>query len=427
MGADASCAFNEGVSLRLHGQLDVAALQQAFGALVGRHEALRTMFDASGDDQRVRAGTAMEMPLLDLAGADTADRDERLRRVIVEEARTPFDLVEGPLVRARLVRLEPELYDLVLTAHHLAADGWSTNVLLNDLASLYSSLRKGEAIRLSAPTRFSDFAARESARREGPEGAATAAYWLKEFSSPPPVLDLPVDRPRPAVKTYSGATARRTISSGLANAVRRAGARDGCTLFATLFAAFTALLHRLTGQEDLVVGIPAAGQASAGCDDLVGHCVHFLPIRARATGDPVFRDYLQSIRRQILDAYDHQDYTYGRLIQKLSLARDPSRLPLIEAQFNLERIGTGLHFEGLRVDVDTNPKSLVHFSKASLAIPRAPFRSSRSGAIRSASVCSSNGIAPSGIFRRLSACISSSRRRRSGLPARSLCHFGTNA
>jgi len=360
MGADASCAFNEGVSLRLHGRLDVASLQQALGALVGRHEALRTTFDASGEYQRVTAGAEVEMPIIDLVGADNADRDERRRRLTVEEARTPFDLVKGLLVRARLVKLEPELHDLVLTAHHLAADGWSTNVLLNDLASLYSSFGKREPIRLSASTRFSDFAARESARREGPESAATEAYWVEEFSSLPPVLDLPADRPRPAVKTYAGATARRTISSGLANAVRRAGARDGCTLFATLFTAFAALLHRLTGQEDLVVGIPAAGQASTGCDDLVGHCVNFLPVRARAIGDPAFRDYLQSIRKQILDAYDHQDYTYGRLLQKLSLARDPSRLPLIEAQFNLERIGTGLHFEGLRVEVDTNPKSFVH-------------------------------------------------------------------
>lgn len=358
MGAEASCAFNEGVSLRLRGPLDVAALTQSLEDLVGRHDALRTTFDSGGDLQRVGDAATIPMSVIDLADCKPVDAD--VRQILVEEARTPFDLARGPLVRARLLRLAAEHHILVLTAHHVAADGWSINVLLDELASLYSSLRNGTGRLQPAAARFFEFAAREKARRSGPGSAETEAYWLAEFASLPPVLDLPADRPRPAVKTYAGATARRTISSALAKEVQRAGAKEGCTLFATLFAAFSALLHRLTGQEDLVVGIPAAGQAIDAAEDLVGHCVNFLSIRSRAPRQIEVREYLRSVRKKILDAYDHQDSTYGSLIQKLALPRDPSRLPLVEAQFNLERIGAGSHWEGLQVSVDANPKSFVN-------------------------------------------------------------------
>ncbi len=360
MGSEASCAFNEGISLRFRGTLEVSALREALQDLVDRHDALRTKFDADGELQRVVAAASVPLTITDLSEWKRGDAQVRSRQIVLEEARTPFDLTRGPLLRGRLVRLATDLHDLVLTAHHLASDGWSTNVLLRELASLYSARRESIANDLPAASRFRDFAAREAARRRGPKASATEAYWLGEFASPAPVLDLPTDRPRPAVKTYAGATIRRTVSGSLAKAVRQAGAREGCTLFATLFAVFTALLHRLTGQEDLVVGIPAAGQAGDGCEDVVGHCVNFLPIRSRAPKDVEFRTHLRSIRKTILDAFEHQDYTYGSLIQALALPRDPSRLPLIEAQFNLERVGAGSDWSGLAVDVDTNPKSFVN-------------------------------------------------------------------
>ena len=360
MGAQASCAFNEGVSVRLRGPLDVAALTRSLDDLVARHDALRTTFDRTGDLQRVGGDAAMKVEIVDVAAERPVDGEARLRQILLEEASVPFDLEHGPLLRARLVRLAAEHHVLVLTAHHLASDGWSTNVLLNELASLYSSRRDGAPGLAEPAARFSDFAAREQARRRSPEAAPTEAYWLAEFASPPPPLDLPTDRPRPAVKTYSGSTVRRTISAESFRRIRSAGAKEGCTLFTTLFAAFAALLHRLTGQDDLVVGIPAAGQAMDAADDLVGHCVNFLSIRSHAPRQIEVREYLRAVRKKILDAYEHQDSTYGRLIQKLALPRDPSRLPLVEAQFNLERLGAGSHWEGLQIDVDTNPKSFVN-------------------------------------------------------------------
>ncbi|MEO8429874.1 MAG: amino acid adenylation domain-containing protein [Acidobacteriota bacterium] len=360
MGPEASCAFNEGIRLRLRGPLDVEALRDALRGLVLRHEALRTTYDADGELQRVQADAAAPLAIADLSASTPAEAAAKQREILLEEAEMPFDLLHGPLLRARLLVLGSGLHDLVLTAHHLASDGWSTNVMLADLAAIYSARRAtGESAMPPAPS-FRDFAMREASRRGEPEAAATERYWLESFSSPPPVLDLPTDRPRPAIKTYAGSTVRRSIAEPLTRAVRQAGAREGSTLFATLFAAFAVLLHRLTGQEDLVVGIPAAGQASDDAEGLVGHCVHFLPIRSRAPRQKPTNEHLRSLAGTILDAFEHQDYTYGRLIQKLSLPRDPSRLPLIEAQFNLERIGGGTGWDGLGVELDTNPKSFVN-------------------------------------------------------------------
>ncbi|MEP6802071.1 MAG: amino acid adenylation domain-containing protein [Acidobacteriota bacterium] len=360
MGPEASCAFNESVTLKFRGSLQVEALRASLDELVVRHEALRTTFDGEGERQRVLPAFSVPLADADLSRCGPAEASASRQRILREEARTPFDLAQGPLVRGRLLRLDSEVHELILTAHHLAADGWSTNVLLKDLARLYS-LRRGELSGTLPPaSRFRDFALREAAHASGPDAAATEAYWLEQFASAPPVLDLPADRPRPSVKTYAGATARRLVSRELAKSIRQAGTREGCTLFGTLFGAFTALLHRLTGEEDLVVGIPAAGQAGDGSEDLVGHCVHFLPIRSRVTNRTETREHLRASGKAILDAFEHQDTTYGRLIQKLSLPRDPSRLPLIEAQFNLERVGAGIEWPGVSVDVDTNAKSFVN-------------------------------------------------------------------
>ncbi len=354
MGPEASCAFNEGVSVELRGALDVAALRQALEELPARHQALRTTFDVLGELQRVSDGGTIPVAVVDSA----ADAD--VRRALDEEARTPFDLERGPLARARILRVEAERHILVLTIHHLAADGWSTNVLLDELATLYSAHRSRVPSWLPPASRFGDFAARESARRDGPEGERADAWWMAELASPPSVLDLPTDRPRPALRTYAGATARRTVCREVARQIRQAGAKEGCTLFTTLFASFAALLHRLSGLDDLIVGVPSAGQAADGAESLVGHCVHFLPIRSRAHRPIEAREYLRTVRQKVLDAYDHRDSTYGRLIQKLAIPRDPSRMPLVEALFNLERVGAGASWDGLEVRVDTNPKAFAN-------------------------------------------------------------------
>ena len=354
MGDDASCAFNESISIRFEGPLDAARLHRAIQALVDRHDALRATFAPEGDVQRVAPHLAVEVPVTDLSSLPREERDRELAVMVEHEAESPFDLVNGPTVRFRLVMLERELHVLLLTAHHLVCDGWSTNVLLSELGPLYAS--GGDARALPAAAQYADYSRWEEETRRTAEGSATEAYWIGQYRQPPGFLELPTEGLRPSALTYAGATERRTVPRPLVDAVRKAGARQGCTLFATLLAAFDVLLHRLSGQDDVVVGVPAAGQSSWGREDVVGHCVNFLPVRSFLPEGATVKDFLKATRTRVLEAYEHQNYTYGTLVRKLALPRDPSRLPLMEVQFNVEKLGRDLALPGLNVSVDPNGK-----------------------------------------------------------------------
>jgi amino acid adenylation domain-containing protein len=358
MGDDASCSFNESFTLELRGTLNVPALRKAVERLVGRHDALRSTFDPGRNCTRVHDTVPVEMPLVRLAPGEA---DTGLERLIREEATTPFDLTAGPLVRVRLVEFGPDRHTLLFTTHHIVCDGWSTNVLLGELAELYRAECAGTAVTLPPASPFRGYALAEARRCQTADHASVESWWAAKFAVPPGPLELPTDRPRGAAKSFRGDTARRAIGAEPFRRIKLFGARQGCTLFATLLTGFKTLLHRLTGQHDIAVGIPAAGQSLIGDESLVGHCVNFLPVRSSFEGDPKAAAMLARVRASILDAYDHQNYTYGSLVRKLALKRDPSRLPLVEVQFNLERVGTGLAFPGLTAKVDPCPKSFVNF------------------------------------------------------------------
>ncbi|MGI8988237.1 MAG: amino acid adenylation domain-containing protein [Bryobacteraceae bacterium] len=360
LGDEASCAYNESFTLRMNGQLREAELREALDEIISRHEALRTTFSADGGSeqcvQHAHPLLRIDVPLEDLAALDDAARNERIHQMIARDARTAFDLTHGPLVRITLIRAAQDRHLLLFTAHHIVCDGWSINVILEELSTIYTAKCAGARGGLPQPSRFTEYATSQST-----PDPATEQYWRDRFAKPAPVLDLPVDRPRPGVKGYRGATYRGTIDASTYKDLKRAGAQHGCTLFATLLAGFHSLLARLTGQEDIVIGIPTAGQSLLDGETLVGHCVNFLPLRARISGADLFSDLLDQTKRALLDAYEHRNYTYGTLVRKLALPRDPSRLPLIEVQFNLERVGAGLNFPGLEVQADPNPKAFVNF------------------------------------------------------------------
>jgi amino acid adenylation domain-containing protein len=261
----------------------------------------------------------------------------------------------------QLVKLDPKHHLLIFTTHHLICDGWSTNVILDELAQFYSANCLGVACSLPKPMSFGAYARSQVQQLNTPDGKKVEDFWVGQFAKPMLLLDLPTDRPRPPVKTFRGATERRTIAAASYRNIKRAGAQQKCTLFATLLGGFQILLSRLSGQDDIVVGIPAAGQSLLDGQTLVGHCVNFLPLRGAVAPDATVGECLSQVKRALLDAYEHQTYTYGRLVRKLALPRDPSRLPLTEVQFNLERVGAGINFSGLEVAVDPNPKSFVNF------------------------------------------------------------------
>jgi amino acid adenylation domain-containing protein len=357
LGDHASCAFNESLTLLLRGELNKEALQDSLRDLINRHEALRATINPQRNSLRFSPAADFALRFEDFSSTPPNQRAVLLDEAKHQEASTPFDLLNGPMIRLRLLRLDTEAHALLLTTHHIVCDGWSTNVLLDELAALYTASRSSKTPSLPDPLRFSTYAIQQSQN----DDQEVANYWLERFEQIPPVLELPTDRPRPAVKTFNGATYRTRVDATTYKQIRHAGAKHGCTLFSTLLTGFVALLHRLTSQNDLVVGIPTAGQSLLEGGNLVGHCVNFLPIRARLIEGQSASELLQQIKRTVLDAYDHQTYTYGTLVRNLKLRRDPSRLPLVEVQFNLEKVGASLDFPGVQVEVDPNPKTAVNF------------------------------------------------------------------
>ena len=361
LSTEANCSFNESFSLHLRGELNEPILRKSLNAFIARHDALRVTFALDGDKQFFAPLLSLDLPLIDLSQLGATERQKRFDDWIAKDARDPFDLTKGPLVRATLFRFAPIHHVFVFTSHHIVFDGWSTNVFLDELSRLYSAEFSGEAAQLDSHMSFSDYACDQERHFRGQEGAENEAYWTKQFAQLPPSLNLPIDRPRPALKGFDGATFRKKIDAATYKAIQKAGAHQKCTLFITLLSGFHALLSRLSGQDDIVVGIPAAGQTLVDDRTLVGHCVNFVPLRGKFSNDLAMSDFLQQMRQTLLDAYDHQNYTYGRLVRKLAIPRDPSRLPLMEVQFNLERVGAGVQFSGLRAEVDSNPKSFVNF------------------------------------------------------------------
>ncbi len=354
LGDAASCAFNESVSIRLRGTLDSSALENAVSAVVARHDALRAVFSPSGEHMQFAPPTALKLDCVDLSGPDG---EAALEALVKADASTPFDLVTGPAFRAQLVRMAPDDHVLVFTAHHIVCDGWSINVIVSEIAALYDAARTHVPAMLDPPMAFSAYAA-DSALKTG---QSDEAYWLGKFKAAVQPLDLPTDRPRPASKSFNGATCTGRIDIGITNAVRRAGSAKGCTLFSTLLTAFQVLMGRLSAQSETVVGIPTAGQSLVEDQILVGHCVNFLPVRAGWQADTTWAALMSDTKQAVMELYDHQDYTLGTLVRKLGLARTPDRLPLVDVQFNLEKLAPGLTMQGLSVEIAGNPKSHVNF------------------------------------------------------------------
>ncbi len=361
LGDEANCAFNESTSLVLDGNLDEEALLNSLDKLVARHEALRSTVDEDGELIHIAAQLALPLERDDLSELPAEARERQLHAILEKEASTPFELHSGPLFRVRLLRLEAGKHLLVFTAHHIVFDGWSTNVLYGELSTLYNGEVTGTPATLPPPLSFHQYAIEQSRRPGTAERARVESYWLEQFKEIPPPLELPIDGARPALRTNAGATKRYIFPAELLKSVRKAGARQGSTLFATLLSAYCLLIHRLCQQADVVVGIPMAGQSLLkNGSTLVGHCVNFLPIRSRYSSDQPLAEFLKQTRKTLLDAQDHQDYTYGTLLRQLKIASDPSRLQLVEVQFNLEQVGSGLKFEGLAADLSANPKTSVN-------------------------------------------------------------------
>ena len=363
LGHEASLAFNESVSLRLGGNLDTAALKAALRGIVDRHEALRSTLSADGLELFVASQSAIALDECDLAALDDEQKalEFALRRR--EAVELPFNLTDGPLIRATLLRVSNLDHILILTCHHVVCDGWSFGVIVRELLRLYTASRDGQSPGIPPADGFAEYSMWTTESDQLAQAATDEAYWVAQFANDVPVLDLPVDRPRPPVRQFESDREDVLIPAELVAQLRKAAAKSGASLFSLLLGFFGSLLARLSAAESVVVGMPAAGQNASGRERLVGHCVNLLPIRLNLDLNQSARDCVGKTQRSVLDAYDHQQVTFGSILSKLRLERDPSRLPLVSVQFNLDqRIAPeDLAQPGLDVTLDTNARAFENF------------------------------------------------------------------
>jgi amino acid adenylation domain-containing protein len=351
LGDAASGVFIESVSVQFEGTLDVDALRRALNDVIARHDALRMRFSPSGEHAEVLPEVLLGLPLEEADPAGLAD-------IVAEDARTPFDLVEGPLVRARLVRLAPEAHVLVLACHHIVCDGWSSYILLEDLATAYNARKAGKATASPPAASFAAYAANSAVGAPAP---ASIAFWKSEYEPAPSLPDLPVDFQRPVRRSFSGATHIHLIDAALTRSLKGAGSRAGATLFATLCGALAHVVSRLCGASDVVLAVPTAGQTLLSDERLVGHCVNLLPVRLAIQPGATAAGHLAATAAKVLDCFDHRDMTYGAIIRQLGLPGDLNRQPLSEIQFNLDQQPGDFGFDGLLTDSHSNPRAYTNF------------------------------------------------------------------
>ncbi|HEY0603658.1 MAG TPA: amino acid adenylation domain-containing protein, partial [Herpetosiphonaceae bacterium] len=335
-------SYNIPLALRLTGQLDVAALERCYQAIVARHESLRTTFaiPRAGAEpvQVIHPFQPQPLPLHDLGDLPATEREPEALRRTVAEASQPFDLAVGPLVRAQLLRLTPTEHLLLVTLHHTIADGWSLGVLVQELIALYTA-KPGIDPLPELPIQYADYAVWQRDWMSGAIYHQQLDYWRQQLAPRDdslPLLQLPTDRPHPSIYTTHGASLRRALPQPLADALRDLSAQHGATLFMTLLAGFYTLLYRYTGQTDLIVGSPIAGRRQAESENLIGFFVNTLALRTQVQGELRFDELLQRVHETALGAYAHQDLPFELLVEELRIERITNRTPIFQVLFVLQ-------------------------------------------------------------------------------------------
>ncbi|WP_219536840.1 non-ribosomal peptide synthase/polyketide synthase [Nonomuraea guangzhouensis] len=331
----ASVEYNVPSPIPLPAALDVAALRAALATLVERHEVLRTRLVADADGvpwQIIDPPSGFDLPLVDLT--DQADPSQAARAWVTSDTAKPFVLDTGPLIRGSLLRLAGDEHLLTLCMHHIVADEWSAKIFHDELTTLYEAFRTGRPNPLPPLTvQYADFAVWQRAWLTGSVLDEQLGYWRGQLANPP-VLDLPTDRPRPAVRSTDGAAITFQLDTEVARRLQEISRRHGATMFMTLLTAYTVLLHTYTGQDDLIIGTPVANRNHAETEPLIGFFVNTLALRANVGGDPTFADLLAHIRGTALAAYTHQDLPFEQLIDDLAVDRDRSNTPLVQTLFD---------------------------------------------------------------------------------------------
>ena len=363
--ADAA-AYTMPMALRLNGALDADALERALNAIVARHEALRTVFVLEGDE-----AVQVVLPSLDIAIArddlrhlDATTREQEIAARAAANANASFDLAAGPLLRASLLRAGDAEHVLLLAVHHVVADGWSMGVLFRELEATYAAAVAGAepaAALAPLPLQYPDYAVWQRRTLEGAAAARQLTYWTERLRGVP-TLELATDRPRPPMQSSAGGKREAVIPAETAEAIRAIARREGATAYMAFLAAFVALLHRYTGQEDIVVGSITSGRRRPEVEELIGLFVNTLALRVGAEGDPSFVELLRRVRDVATQAYANQDVPFERVVEAVDPARDRSRSPIFQVAFQLlEGLGAELRLPGITATRVATAKETTKF------------------------------------------------------------------
>ena len=331
--------YNVPVAVRLTGRLSIPALKQTLNEIVGRHEILRTYFPMADGlpIQVISPAKRLALPLVDLSELSEAERDSEARRLISEESQYGFDLKQGPLLRINLLRLGGQDHVLILVMHHIISDGWSMGILVREMAILYEAFLRDDTSPLpELPIQYADYSAWQRQWLQGEVLQQQLSYWKRKLEGAPPVLELPTDRPRPAVQSYRGDIQLLELGRPLSVSLKQLSKQEGVTLFMLMLAAFRVLLYRYSGQQDIAVGTPIAGRNRAEIEGLIGFFVNTLVMRNEIKAERSFKQVIREEKKVVLEAFAHQDVPFERLVLELQPARSLSYTPLFQVMFALE-------------------------------------------------------------------------------------------
>ncbi|HKP10768.1 MAG TPA: amino acid adenylation domain-containing protein, partial [Blastocatellia bacterium] len=331
--------YNIPAAIRIKGALNAGTLESGFNEIVARHESLRTCFAGLGDlpVQVIMPALKLLLPLADLSDLADDEREAELAELIQLETQRPFRLSEIPLLRTRLVKLGEQDHVLLLTLHHIISDGWSIGIMIRELSAIYESLSTGKAVPLpELPIQYADFAQWQRRWLQGEVLEERLSYWRRKLAGAAGVLDLPTDRPRPALQSYEGSSLTFILSKGVTEQLKELSRRHGATLYIILLAAFKTVLLRYTGQKDILVGSPIANRTRAEVENLIGFFVNALVLRTDLSGDPSFERLVARVREVALEAYANQEVPFEKLVEELHIERDLSRHPLYQIGLALQ-------------------------------------------------------------------------------------------
>ena len=335
--------YNIADAIRLHGALNVAALEQSLSEILRRHEALRTTFSIVDDRpvQVINKAADFSLTVFDLRKTSSETREATAAQLAAEEASTPFNLAEGPLLRVKLLRFATDDHVLLVTMHHIISDGWSIKVLIREMEALYEAYTNKQSAALPELTlQYADFASWQRSWLQGEKLEEQLSYWRAQLADAPTFLELPTSGPRPTFKTFHGGDVQLRCSRDLSERITRFSRREGTTLFMTLFAAFSTLLYRYSGQRDILIGTPIANRNRVETENLIGFFVNTLVLRTRFSEQMTFRELLDQVLETALEAYAHQDLPFEKLVEELQPERTLSHSPLFQVMFHLQNAVT---------------------------------------------------------------------------------------